>query len=66
VLLKLQKTWCNRSENNRKYESINVRLYRDTTKNILIINYSKGPSSSWLYRSWIYYYQCNQCLSPHH
>jgi len=23
-----------------------------------------GPSWSWSYGSWIYYYICNQCLSP--
>jgi hypothetical protein len=27
-------------------------------------NVMTGPSWSWLYGNWIYYYLCNQCLTP--
>ena len=29
-----------------------------------MLHISDGPSLSWSYGSWIYYYLCNQCLSP--
>jgi len=32
--------------------------------NTISTNWTKGPSFSWSYGSWIYNYICNQCLSP--
>ena len=32
--------------------------------NNYFLYFPKKPSWSWLYSSWIYNYQCNQCLSP--
>ena len=31
---------------------------------VVIYSCVQGPSWSWSYCSWIYNYQCNQCLSP--
>jgi hypothetical protein len=31
---------------------------------VKLLTIIRGPSWSWKYGSWIYYYLCNQCLSP--
>ena len=44
----------------------NLNKLNTWVKNLYSTNiwYYLGPSWSWLYGSWIYNYQCNQCLSP--